>query len=402
MSENFLLMDKDDIVMKINFDEGIYDVLNNSLLPYQLKGKIKSVPLVKNNMSKYELTQIIIAMQKNYSAIVEFLSSRVLPLTRENAKKIYNLFGFSQAQDEISKCKIAIICRAVSLQDNYWIKLEKDKSCWKNVNLRTNHLNEIVAQVSLHGLSLTLQGKEITPELNGQGAYAKAWKRENGKLYLHKVGSNGKDDESKIEVMVSHILDNCNVNHLKYEASESNGRYTCRCECMTTEKLSILTGMDFISYCNVNNLNPNKEIMNIDSESIYKMWIVDYLISNSDRHGMNWGFFYNSSTMEILRCHPLFDHNNAFDNELMKNTNADYVFDNRMTMKQAAMLAMSKVDFHFFKPFTRADFLTDEQYDSFMNKAKELKIQIINDRDYFLNKSYDNLQNIQNNENIER
>ena len=65
MSENFLLMDKDDIVMKINFDEGIYDVLNNRLLPYQLKEKIKSVPLVKNNMSKYELTQIIIAMQKN-------------------------------------------------------------------------------------------------------------------------------------------------------------------------------------------------------------------------------------------------------------------------------------------------------------------------------------------------
>lgn len=65
MSENFLLMNKDDIVMKINFDEGIQDVLNNNLLPYQLKGKIKSVPLVKNSMSKYELTQIIIAMQKN-------------------------------------------------------------------------------------------------------------------------------------------------------------------------------------------------------------------------------------------------------------------------------------------------------------------------------------------------
>lgn len=62
MSENFLLMDKDDIVMKINFDEGIYNVLNNNLLPYQLKRKIKSVPLVKNNMSKYELTQIIIDM----------------------------------------------------------------------------------------------------------------------------------------------------------------------------------------------------------------------------------------------------------------------------------------------------------------------------------------------------
>lgn len=386
MNESFLLMNKDEIVIKVNFDEGIYDVLNDNLLPYQLKGKIRPVQSVEPNMTKYELTQIIIAAQKNYSAITGFLSSRVLPLTRENAKKIYNLFGFSQAQDEIAKCKIAILCRAISLQDNYWIKLENDKSEWKDVNLRTNHLSEVVAQVSLHGLSLTLQGKEATPELNGQGAYAKAWKREGDRLYLHKVGSKEQDEESKIEVMVSNILDNCNVNHLKYEASESNGRYTCKCECMTTDELSILTGMDFISYCNVNGLNSDEEIMKIDSESIYKMWIVDYLISNSDRHGMNWGFYYNADTMEILKCHPLFDHNNAFDKELMQDKNADYVYDKRMTMKQAAMLAMSKVDFHFFKPFRKSDFLTSEQYNSFIDRAKELKVPIINDKEVLLNK----------------
>lgn len=71
-------------------------------------------------------------------------------------------------------------------------------------------------------------------------------------------------------------------------------------------------------------------------------------------------------------------------------------------MTTEKLSTMSKVDFHFSKPFTRADFLTDEQYDSFMDKAKELKIQIINDKDYFLNKSYNNFQNTQNNENIER
>lgn len=48
MSENFLLMDKDDIVMKINFDEGIYNVLNNSLLPYQLKGKELKIQIINN------------------------------------------------------------------------------------------------------------------------------------------------------------------------------------------------------------------------------------------------------------------------------------------------------------------------------------------------------------------
>lgn len=39
-----------------------------------------------------------------------------------------------------------------------------------------------------------------------------------------------------------------------------------------------------------------------------EMWIVDFLISNRDRHGQNWGFYYDTETMEILGCRPLFDH----------------------------------------------------------------------------------------------
>ncbi len=237
-------------------------------------------------------------------------------------------------------------------------------------------MSEIVAQVSLRGSSLTLQGEIHTPELNGQGAYAKAWKRENNSLYLHKVGANGRELESRIEVMVSDILDKCSVDHVKYENSNAYGVYTCRCECMTTEDKSILNGMDFISYCNVNGLNPDKTMMEIDSENIYKMWIVDYLISNRDRHGMNWGFYYDSSSMEILGCHPLFDHNNAFDEPLMADKNARYLFNQNMSMREAALKAMHNVDFYFTQKILPTDFLNPLQYESFMDRAEELRIPI--------------------------
>lgn len=48
------------------------------------------------------------------------------------------------------------------------------------------------------------------------------------------------------------------------------------------------------------------------------MFIVDYLVSNRDRHGMNWGFYYNCDTMKILSCHPLYDHNNSFEDFLVE------------------------------------------------------------------------------------
>lgn len=380
MGANMQLMMKDKIVMNINIDEGLYEIVDENLLPFTMQNKIDKPLPKKDNYTRYEMTQQRIIDIHNSAALISFLAHRILPITRENAKKIYNLFGFSQLQDEISKSKIALVCRALSLQDNYWVKLENDNTMWKNVCLRNVSLSEAVAQVSLHGSSFTLTNKKDealrTPELTGQGAYAKAWVREPDGLYLYKRGANG-TMESKIEVMVSNLLDNCNVNHLKYEAGESNGEYICKCKCMTDDTISILSGEDFYTWCTVQGLDSHKEALKIDPESIYKMWIVDYLIANNDRHGLNWGFFYNCDTMEILGCHPLYDHNNSFDIALMQDENKGYLYDDSMTMKEAAMKAMKEVDFHFYRAPVREDFLTDRQYKIYMKRAEELGMKVI-------------------------
>lgn len=379
MSNNLLLMMRDTVIMRINLDTSIYDIVAPELLPFSLQNKFRPVLKFEDVHSKYDDTQRQIAIQKNKEFLYSFLSHRVLPITRENAKKIYNIFGFSQLQDDYSKVRISLVCRALSLQDNYWVKLESDPTCWSEVDLRKNSLSDAVAQVSLHGSSLTLANKKDaaihTPELTGQGAYAKAWFREPNGLYLYKKGAHG-SFESKVEVMVSNILDKCNVHHLRYMANKSNDEYICKCMCMTDGKISILPGVDFYTWCNVQGKDSHKEALRIDPDAIYKMWIVDYLISNTDRHGLNWGFYYNCETMEILGCHPLYDHNNAFDIELMKFSNVGYVYDDSMTLREAANIAIKNVDFHFTSEITRDDFMTDRQYQSFMSKAKELGIKV--------------------------
>lgn len=370
---------KDHEVMQINFDTALYDVIDEKYLPFVLQDAIRLVPDFADIKSRYDDVQRQVAIRHNYDAFLNFIASRVLPITRENAKKIYNALNISQLQDDLSKAKVSILCRSLSLQDNYWLKLESDNTQWNDVNLRNHSLSEAVAQISLHGSSLTLRDKrnEImnTPELTGQGSYAKAWYNTDHGLCLYKRGANG-TTEAKIEVMVSNLLDNCNVDHLKYFAAESCGEYVCACKCMTDDRISILSGMDFDAYCNHHDLDCHSEALRIDPESIYKMWIVDYLISNRDRHGLNWGFFYDCDSMKIQGCHPLYDHNNAFDIPLMQDDDAEYLYDNRMTMKQAAKRAMDHVDFHFYREFTREDFLTDRQYNSFMRRARQLGIEV--------------------------
>lgn len=371
--QDMLLMSKDTPVMRINFDTGIYDVITKELVPYNIRCRL--VPMSTEVPStRYELTQYNIKLQRNYNAVIDWLANRVLLLSRKNAKWIYNALNIEQCTDNVSRAKVAITCRAVSLLDTYWIKVESDAVRWKDVNLRDNQLNEIIAQIALHGKSLTVQGSLTTPELTTNGSYAKAWRRhEDGQLWLHKLGDNG-SYESKIEVMVSNLLDKMNVHHVYYEAGEDEGKYVCMCPCMSTDDVGILTGMEFNSYFNAIGEIPNKMMLQEDVESLYKMWIVDYLISNRDRHGQNWGYFYDLKTMRLLGHHPLFDHNNAFDIEWMQDDDAKYQFGD-YTIKQAAKLAMSKVDFCFTEPITRSDFLTDRQYESFARRARELGVE---------------------------
>lgn len=372
----FTIMMKDTEVMRVDFDVLQYEVLSEKYLPYPIRGKLQKIPAPNTIRTAYDMTQSILAARKNEEAVVSWLAGRVLLLSRANAKWIYNLFRFEQVSTAEQHVKIALVCRAVSVLDPYWLKFDDDgEISWDSVDVRKNPLNEVVAQVALHGKSLTLQGSPVTPELTTNGAYAKAWRRhEDSSLWLYKLG-NGGNTESRIEVMCSNLLDKMNVEHVHYEAGQDEDKYVCMCPCMTTESKAILTGMEFISYCNVNGIDPDTRMFEIDGESIYKMWIVDFLISNRDRHGQNWGFFYDTETMEILECHPLFDHNNAFDIDFMRNMDAPYQF-GEMTIRQAAVKAMEKVDFHFTAPITREDFITDRQYQSFRKRAECLGLEM--------------------------
>ena len=230
----FTIMMKDIEVMRIDFNALTYEVINENCLPYTIKGKLQPMLPPAAIKTSADMTQAILASRKNEEAVVSWLANRVLLLSRANAKWIYNLFQFEQVETNAQRIKIALTCRAASV---------------------------------------------------------KAWRRhDDGQLWLYKLGANG-NTESRIEVMCSNLLDKMNVDHVHYETGTDDGKYVCMCPCMTTEKEAILTGMEFYSYCNVNGIDPDAKMFEIDGESIYKMWIVDFLISNRNRHGQNWGFF---------------------------------------------------------------------------------------------------------------
>lgn len=370
-----VLMCANEKVLSVNMTTGDIDVYNDLLLPLSLKNRLKRVKSYEEINSKYEDTQNKIAIKDNYSAIINWLANRTLLLSRANAKKLYQAYRLEQLNDEESRAKLSVACRALSVLDNYWVKLSSDtKTKWEDINIRHNSLNQAVAQIALHGTSLSLQGSLVSPEFTTNGAYAKAWHRdEDGSLWLYKL--NDMQSTAKVEVMVSNILNCMNVTHCHYEAREDMEKYVCACPLMTDDNTSIADGLTFVGYCNRLGLNPDEELIKLDSEGYYKMLVIDYLIANPDRHGQNWGVYYDSATTEILRLHPLFDHNNAFDNDVMNDESYNSHFLNR-TLKENALMAIRKVDVHFTKPITRDMFLTTKQYEVFMKRAGQLGIKV--------------------------
>lgn len=377
---NTLLMCEDTIVLQFNVSDGVYNIVRKDLLPFRLKDALQFYTVNESASVQYNAARLAKCMENNSDIIMDWLSRRTLLLSRKNAKKLFNAFALPQLDDRKSRARLAIMCKAISILDNYWLKPEGSSLKWDKINLRHNSLSEAIAQIALHGSTpFTIDGSiENSYEFLTNGASAKCWKRrDDGNLWMLKAGDNG-TFEAKVEVSVSNILDRCNVSHCHYEGYYDNDLFVSACPAMTNDDLSIVDGDNFISYCNRHDLDYVRELLRIDSDSYYKMMIVDYLIANRDRHTQNWGLYYNPKTTELISMHPLFDHNNAFDVDCMQNEDFKSHFGDK-SLKDNALNAMKHCDFHFTNEITRDLFVTQRHYDCFMWRAEQLGIRLKKD-----------------------
>lgn len=370
---------------------GDVQVLVQDKLPLELRGiVVKWTAQLETSMTSYfgnvneVIKHAVVYRGHIRDAITDWLAGRVLTLSREHAKKILNAYGFDQAPDDITKMKIALACRGVSILDSYWIKYsDADGATWDTVDIRRNALTDVMVNVALKGSSLTFRNKNLlTPEISTFGMYAKAWIRKEDGLYLYKTGNQGSGYEARVEVLVSKILDCLNVNHLKYELEGYEGLSCCVCKCMTNGEYDLATAMSVMSYCNKNELDFNKYTMGSQFvEDFLKMAQVDYLISNPDRHSQNWGYYLKDC--EIVGLHPLYDHNNAFDIALLWD-DAAYIAWPGHTMREAAQYGIKRYPVKIVQPISKEWFMTERQLKSFIWKLQDLGVAFKQTQEYIM------------------
>jgi len=366
------LMHKDKRI--IHFDDNFshVSILDAGLVPFRLKDRLKTID------DKYSEKNIYDTVQNNLSVLTDYFSSRMLTLSRSNAKKIYAFLNISQAAGIYERAKVAVRCKAVSMSDCYWVRPDDSSLKWDEVNVRNNPLNKVLETIALHGqIPPTLDGYARTPdvpnpEISNYGTSGMAWKREDGETFLYKKNSRY-GHEAQIEIAVSRILDCFNIPHAKYlPASDSYDNNMCKCKNIANENFDMVSAEDVKIYCETHNLDFYDYVMSIDSENIAKMCVADYLLSNSDRHGANWGFYQNAESGELLCCHPLMDHNHAFDEAKDDPDGIAGYHEFGNSRRDAALKMLGQSNIKCMAPVQRKMFLNDNDYHSFMKKAVEL------------------------------
>ena len=245
--------------------------------------------------------------------LVRWMKERNIPASRKNLSSALASLGV-KTTDELAKK-----CFYLSLTDQYWIAPKDLFLDWNKLNFFKNDFSEDVGKALFGNLTENPQKKInlSSPDSNTTGRLVKKWIIEDGKRILVKGGSGTEQLEPFNEVLASEICKRLNIKAVKYELFIENRKHFSKCPDFINENTELITIAEicddltdfkegFVSYdnfkkrCKLLNLNLNET-------ELGKIFILDYLIANEDRHLNNFGFIRNADTLEYKGLAPIFD-----------------------------------------------------------------------------------------------
>ena len=301
----FYLMHNNDIVTTIDIDSETGDYtkiaprVNLDLLP------------LGGNMSPQELRN--------------WWNRRAVPMSQGNVENFLASNGIHTTQSFLVRNL------GLSLSDHYWIKPIDSELTWEKVNLFTNDFMDEMGELQFKQTRLDYNKEtpavSFSPSASLQGELRKKWIVDKGKRYLIKGNSGMSYRQSINEVIATkiHFLQR-RMPYTKYELCridfEDGKIYGCKCESFTSIETEFIPAYDvvsskkkkndvsqfehFIQVCVENGLD--KDYVRDFLE--YQI-LVDFLITNVDRHFNNFGVLRDTKTLKFIDVAPIFDSGNS-------------------------------------------------------------------------------------------
>lgn len=290
-----------------NIEQGFIDKKYVDLIPLPLKRLIKDG--YKEEFVESETDMYYVLNEEGCILLDEWLSDREIPITRDNYQ-MYISHGKNARQWLFEN-------NGFSFTDCYWIESEEEALRWDDIKNKLDNLDTFY-NVKTNGI---YNGHNAT--LGGQ--LEKYWFKDENKVHLCKKHSLNLDILSVREVIASLIYkkqkyDNyCHYDFIYHHDGKIAG---CVCDSFTSQNIELISAYDLLSEYNMTQVDDVWEKIlclaekygldkQITRDYMDIQTMVDFLITNRDRHQRNIAFLRDADTLQIISPAPIFDNGSS-------------------------------------------------------------------------------------------
>lgn len=211
---------------------------------------------------------------------------------------------------------IISVCKALSLNDCYWVAEDGDTSTFAKINLYDNPFSNVLAALAFTGYGSSIRSSlTSSPEFTTNGMLRKCWRRISGKIYLYKGGTEGASNtgfEPYSEFYAAQVAQAMGINAISYGLSKWKGTLCSTCKLFTSKNYAFLPVGRLVTRGGFKAVTEYyQQLGPAYLAALGDMVILDALICNVDRHFGNFGFLIDNQTNQIVSPAPLFDHGNS-------------------------------------------------------------------------------------------
>lgn len=254
------------------------------------------------------------------TTVTEWFRGRGIPSWRDGLDDFLDNMGIKNKDILLNKAF------GLSLSDQYWMNPIDIPMDWEDINFFEHDFNSSNYQEAIFENKIVdLKKADLySPNNTSDGMLKKTWiVGENGKRYMLKGSYKEKGMEPFNEVLASMICDVLELEHVEYSLEILNEKVLSKCECFIDKNTELLSAYSILKYNKIDMTTESKNVYeayieilkskgleNVE-ENIAKMFILDYIIANTDRHLGNFGVIRNVETLKWEKIAPNFDSGQA-------------------------------------------------------------------------------------------
>lgn len=305
----------------------------DGITDYFLMNKTTKVALISMNNNNQKVEGIKKSYCEEYAplecfkhghltpeAITVWFKGRGIPSWRDGLDDLLDHLGIESRDCLLNKAF------GLSLSDHYWMNPAEMIMDWNDINFFEHDFNS-KDYVEVNFENKILDPKQVdffSPNNTSDGMLRKAWiVGENNKRYMLKGDYKHSGLEPFNEVLASMIAEVLDLRHVDYTLDIIGNTIVSRCECFIDKNTELLSAYAILKFYNVDLHENNEDVYQSyvkilkkhglkDVESkLCKMFILDYLILNKDRHLGNFGVIRNVESLEWSHIAPNFDSGQA-------------------------------------------------------------------------------------------